>query len=177
VPHVRHQQCLAHLLRRCRDLLETATQAVVHFPRRIHALLQRALGLRDRYDAGELSDHGLAVARGRLQRQLGDAIYPAKTHPANERLARHLWKHRADLLTFLQSPGLDATSWRAEQAIRPAVVNRKVWGGNRTWRGAWVHGVLMFVLRTCHQLARNTPADLHALLSSPQPLALFNAGR
>jgi len=22
--------------------------------------------------------------------------------------------------------------WRAEQAIRPAVVNRKVWGGNRT---------------------------------------------
>ena len=23
-----------------------------------------------------------------------------------------------------------------EQAIRPAVVNRKVWGGNRTWIGA-----------------------------------------
>ncbi len=177
LPHVRHQQCLAHLLRRCRDLLQTATRAAVRFPRHIGMLLKRALGLRDRRDAGELSDHGLAVARGRLQRQLEDAIYPAKTHPANERLAQHLWNHRADLLTFLNTPGLDATNWRAEQAIRPAVVNRKVWGGNRTWRGAWVQSVLMSVLRTCHQLARNTLSDLHALLCSPKPLALLNAGR
>jgi hypothetical protein len=27
------------------------------------------------------------------------------------------------------NPGIDATNHKAEQAIRPAVVNRKVWGG------------------------------------------------
>lgn len=177
LPHVRHQQCLAHLLRRCRELLATATRAAVRFPRRIRALLQRALTLRDRHGAAELSDHGLAVARGRLQHQLEDAIYPSKTNPDNERLAQHLWNHRDDLLTFLHTPGLDATNWRAEQAIRPAVVNRKVWGGNRTWRGAWVQGLLMSVIRTCHQQARDILADLHTVLCSPQPLALLSSGR
>jgi transposase len=33
---------------------------------------------------------------------------------------------------FLIDPTIAATNHRAEQAIRPAVVNRKVWGGNRT---------------------------------------------
>lgn len=174
LPHVRHQQCLAHLLRRCHELLETATRAAVRFPRRIQELLQRALALRVRHRAAELSDHGLAVARGRLQSQLEDAIYPTKTHADNERLAQHLWNHRGDLLTFLQMPGLDATNWRAEQALRPAVVNRKVWGGNRTWYGAWIQSLLMSVLRTCHQQARDTLADLHAVLCSPKPLALLN---
>lgn len=177
LPHVRHQQCLAQLLRRCHELLATATRAAVRFPRRIRALLQRALALRDRHAAAELSDHGRAVARGRLQYQLEDAVYPPKTNPANERLAQHLWNHRADLLTFLQTPDLDATNWRAEQALRPAVVNRKVWGGNRTWRGAWVQGLLLSVLRTCRQQARDTLADLHILLCAPQPLALLNSGR
>jgi hypothetical protein len=37
---------------------------------------------------------------------------------------------------------VDATNWRAEQGIRPAVVNRKVCGGNRSDRGtAAQHGV------------------------------------
>jgi transposase len=45
---------------------------------------------------------------------------------------------RQHLLTFLTAPAIQATNWRAEQAIRPAVVNRKSWGGNRTSHGAHV---------------------------------------
>lgn len=56
---------------------------------------------------------------------------------------------------FLDKPWVDATNWRAEQAIRPAVVNRKVWGGNRTEAGAKAQGVLMSVLRTCWQAGRS----------------------
>ena len=37
-----------------------------------------------------------------------------------------------DLFTFLRVPGVQATNWRAEYAIRPPVVCRKAWGGNRT---------------------------------------------
>ena len=32
----------------------------------------------------------------------------------------------------LPQPGLDATNWRAELAIRFGVILRNVWGGNRT---------------------------------------------
>ena len=39
-------------------------------------------------------------------------------------------------------------------ALRPAVVNRKVWGGNRTTLGAQAQGVLMSVLETCQRQAR-----------------------
>jgi transposase len=54
-------------------------------------------------------------------------------------------------VTFTAEP----TNWEGEQAIRPAVVNRKVWGGNRTWPGARAQGVLMSVLETCKRAGRS----------------------
>jgi len=146
-----HQQCLGHLLRRCHELLETATRGAVRFPRRVAELLQRGLDLRDRQAAGTISDHGVAVARGRLEHALAEAVFPPKANAANERLAAHLWKHIDQLFTFLRWPGLDATNWRAELAIRFGVILRKVWGGNRTWVGARAQAVLMSVWRTCWQ--------------------------
>jgi hypothetical protein len=47
------------------------------------------------------------------------------------------------------------TNWEVEQAIRPAVVNRKVWGGNRTWAGAHAQELLMSVLETCRRAGRS----------------------
>ncbi len=136
-------------------MLQSAAAGAVRFPRRIKELLLAALGLRDRHAAGQVSDHGLAVARGRLDNELADAIFPLKSNAANERLAQHLWNHRDQLLTFLHVPGLDATNWRAELAIRFGVILRKVWGGNRTWVGARAQAVLMSVWRTCWQQGRS----------------------
>jgi transposase len=65
------------------------------------------------------------------------------------------WKHRKEWFTFLSHPEVEATNWEAEQAIRPAVVNRKVWGGNRTWVGAHTQEVLMSVLGTCKRIGRS----------------------
>jgi transposase len=118
-------------------------------------LLWTGLDLRDRHEAGKISRHGLAVARGRLESQLSEAVFPPKTNAANERLAQHLWAHRDDLFTFLRQPGLDATNWRAELAIRFGVILRKVWGGSRTWAGARAQSVLMSVWRTCWQQGRS----------------------
>ena len=170
--HAVHQQCLAHLLRRGDELLETATRGAVRFPRRIHELLQQGLELRDRHEQGELSTHGLAVCRGRLHNQLLDAIYPNKTNVANERFSQHLWDHHNDLLTFLKYPGLDATNWRAESAIRFGVILRKVWGGNRTWTGARAQAVLMSVWRTCWQRGQNAVTFLSHLLRRCRPKLL-----
>lgn len=146
-----HQQCLGHLLRRCHEMLETATRGAVCFPRQVKELLQTSLQLRDRHALGQVSDHGLAVARGRLYNQMADLVIPTKTNADNERLAWHLWNHIDDLFTFLHQPGLDATNWRGELAIRFGVILRKVWGGNRTWTGAHAQAVLMSVWRTCWQ--------------------------
>jgi transposase len=168
--HAQHQQCLAHLLRRCRELLETAKGGAVCFPRRVRSLLHAALDLRDRHAVGQLSDHGLAVCRGRLFTDLFDAVFAVKTNLSNDRLARHLGKHLDDLLTFLKFPGLDATNWQAELAIRFGVILRKVWGGSRTWIGARAQAVLMSVWRTCWQHQLNALDFLSALLRRPPPV-------
>ena len=42
-------------------------------------------------------------------------------------------------------------NWQGEQAIRPAVVNRKVWDGKRSWPGAETQSRIMSVLRTAAQ--------------------------
>ena len=77
---------------------------------------------------------------------------------------------RLHLFTFLRRNDVQATNWRAEQAIRPAVVTRKVCGGNRSWAGAQTQQVLASVLRTCQQQGRD-PLDLfvHLLQSGTAP--------
>ena len=56
----------------------TATRGAVRFPRRVAELLRAGLDLRDRHAAGEVSGHGLAVARGRLENQLVGPDLPAE---------------------------------------------------------------------------------------------------
>ena len=167
-----HQQCNQHILRRCDELLQTATRGAVRFPRRVATLLREGLTLRNRHATGAVSDHGLAVARSRLQHALEDAVFPSKTDPANEKLAKHLWKHIGEFFTYLRIPGLDATNWRAEQAMRFGVILRKVWGGNRTWVGAKAQAILMSVWRTCWQQGRAALDFLsHLLRGRIEPLA------
>jgi transposase len=94
----------------------------------------------------------------------------ATRYPPNRRLLNHLARERAHLFTFLTILGVEATNWRAEHAIRPAVVTRKTWGGNRTWTGAATWQVLTSVVRTASQQGHD-PVDLLArLLRAPDPI-------
>ena len=62
---------------------------------------------------------------------------------------------------------MDATNWRAEQAIRPAVVIRKVCGGNRTRHGADTQQVLASVVRTARQRDLDLPPVVATMLRAP----------
>src|SRR5262249_28001430 len=70
-------------------------------------------------------------------------------------LAAHLWNHFEQWFAFVFDPRVEPTNWKAEQAIRPAVGNRKVWGGNRTAAGTRAQGVLMSVVETCRRQAHS----------------------
>jgi transposase len=150
-----HQQCLGHILRRVRDLEATATRGAVHYPRKLIALFTEAIHLRNRHLAGEASAQQLKEARKQFDARLEKLAWPAREVPEYETLSGHLWKHLEEWFTFLDHPEVEPTNWEAEQAIRPAVVNRKVWGGNRTWAGAHAQEVLMSVLGTCSRSGRS----------------------
>ncbi len=50
---------------------------------------------------------------------------------------------------FLVDPSIPATNYRGEQALKVPIVNRKVWGGNRTPAGAEAQVVNSSVIATC----------------------------
>jgi Transposase IS66 family len=100
---------------------------------------------------GALTDPALAEQVAALRRRLDALCERDPTHAPNRRLLAHLRTEREAVLTFLTTSGVEATNWRAEQAIRPAVVNRKSWGGNRSWAGARSQEVAMSVIRTARQ--------------------------
>ena len=175
-PHAFHQTCVAHLLRRCRDLIAITSPTAAWFPRAVTALLRRGLALRDRYQAGAVSAHGLAVATGRLQAAIARLVARPVRTPANRRLAKHLDHESPYLFTFLHCPGLDATNNVAERALRPAVCARKTWGGNRTDAGARAQAILASVLRTCRQQQKDPFPRLVGLQRAPEaPLDLVPA--
>ena len=162
-----HQSCLAHLLKRCREMAQIASPSALAFPRAVEDLLQTSLELRDRYARGEVSACGLSIATGKLEARLDRMLETRRRNAANRRLTRHLKHELLWLFTFLHCPGLDATNNAAERAIRGMVIARKVWGGNRTWAGAWTHQVLASVLRTCWQQGKDAFAGLVGLLRAP----------
>jgi transposase len=162
-----HQQCLQHLQRRCQELLTTAERGAVRFPRAVLTLIDQAYALRrawrgHRLSGDTLAEQGLALS-GELQRLTSGHF----THEPNRCLAAHLSKHALHWFWFLLDPTIDATNYRGEQAIRPAVVNRKVWGGNRTWIGAKWQSILTSVIRTCEQRTQEVMTFLVSVLCQP----------
>ena len=169
--HAIHQQCLEHLLRRATELLEKATGTAARFPNRVKKFLQDSLALRDRRDAGGISERGLAVARGRLEKRLDKLLAYKGTQKDNRRFKNHLAKHRRGILTFLYHADIEATNWPAEQAIRPAVRNRKLFGGNRTWSGAAAQERLGSFFATCGKNTIPSLDTLSRIICRPIPAA------
>ena len=118
---------------------------------------------------GSLSDHGLATARGRLLARLSRLIDKPPPLDAAECFAAHLANEFPAIFTFLWDPSVDATNWRTEHAIRPAVVIRKVCGGNRTRRRADTQQVLSSVVRTVRQRGLDLPVLISEMLRTPEP--------
>jgi transposase len=165
----RHQQCITHLLRRAKEIIEHGKTGSSRFARLVRDFLLDALRLRDRRRDQSIGDCGYAIARGRLEKRLDRLLAVRPKGHACRTFRNHLDKHRDQLLTFLYEDNLEASNWPAEQAIRPAVVNRKVFGGNRTWTGAHALEVLASLFATCRQNAIDALTLMSSILCAPSP--------
>ena len=72
------------LLRRCRALQIDRPRAAL--PGQVQGVLQQALAVHDRYAAGTISLHGVAVARGHLETRLARLLDQRTTLPAGNQL-------------------------------------------------------------------------------------------
>lgn len=167
VPYAQ-QKCLAHLIRNAKDIEETKKRGAVRFPRAVQRLLQAAIRLKRRKD--QMSPHGYAVARGRIEAAMDRLLSGALTDPDNARFAQRLHKHRDRLFVFLYNDVVQPTNNAAERALRPAVIARKLSAGNRTAQGAKNHSILASVIQTCRQQGKDFRAWAKTLLCSTQPV-------
>lgn len=166
-----HQSCLAHHFARAREILEIAERGAARFAHAVIRILKAALDLRER--RGEISEHGFAVACGRVEARMDRLLAWKPTWVPNLKFRNHLETERAALFTFLHHPEVEASNWPAEQSIRPAVITRKVNGsGNRTDRGAHVQEVLVSIFRTAAQQGRDALRLLASAFYATEPLRI-----
>jgi transposase len=166
-----HQTCLAHLLRRCHELLAEHPRS--RFVADVRAILLTILAVRA---DPTWSAFGRIALCAQLRAVLADRLTRPSPVPEIARFHRHLGREAHALWPCLLDPTIDATNWRAEQALRPAVVTRKVCGGNRSARGAHTQEILASVVRTSVQRQINPHEVLAALLHArtPQPSSRLN---
>jgi len=149
---VKQQKCLAHLQRSVSELLETKWGRGRSFGLGLRRLFGEAAMLWQAYHAGSVTDFAAQAAalQGRLSEHLQVRTLP---DPDNQRLLDQLrWHHeRGNLLRFLDDPRIEPTNNRAERALRPAVIARKVSQCSKTQGRADAFAAFAGVLRTAVQ--------------------------
>lgn len=146
---IRQQKCLAHIQRSLSEVLAQQQGKARAFGRRLKGLLGQALDLWHDYHQGKR--RGFATHAQQLQTALTHHLRDRPLRdPDNQRLLNELgWHHdRGNLLRFLADPRIEPTNNRAERALRPAVIARKVSQCSKNTRGAQTFAAFTSVVRT-----------------------------
>ena len=122
------------------------------------------------YHRGEAEDFEVQVER--LKRELSYHLRDRPMEDAdNWRLQNELGWHddRGNLLRFLDDPNIEPTNNRAERALRPAVIARKVSHCSKSGEGAEAFSAFTSVIRTLERNGGDQPVvdRLCAVFSGP----------
>lgn len=141
------QKCYAHHLKAIVQARDRKPEDQRTYLNDLVALLKAAMTLgRIRTD---LPPSLVADLRTNLEQRANDLLLPTRRDPDEERVANRLRKRRVHLFTFLDHPGVEPTNNRAERALRPAVIARKLSCGNKTQRGKRTWEILASLAATC----------------------------
>jgi transposase len=146
---VRQQKCLAHVLRSISQVVETKRGRGRSFGLRLKGLLRESMELWQAYHRGVAVDFAAEA-----QRLTQEVTYHLRDRPLRDpdncRLLNELGWHndRGNLLRFLKEPQVEPTNNRAERALRPAVISRKVSHCSKNTQGADAFSAFTSVLRT-----------------------------
>ena len=168
---VAQQKCLGHLQRNLTEVLETKKGRAREFGLGLKDMLRQSIELHHRRSDLPPADYQLQI------QQIDDDLTFHLRHRIlkdddNQRLLDGigLQQDRGNLLRFLRVEGLEPTNNRAERALRPAVIARKVSHCSKNRRGAEAFAAFVSVIQTATQAgAQSTVAYLRNLFSAPAP--------
>jgi transposase len=159
------QRCLIHFLRAIKDELEITPedQSLSLLKDGIKSIIEKGTQLK-------------ALGHARLQnagrQQLEDKLEKlAKLRSDNKKtntLIKRLVRHQHELIRFVDHPQAEYHNNRAERALRPEVIFRKMSFGNRTPAGAYNFQILATVLQTCRLKRKNLTDFIRAVWLTPK---------
>jgi hypothetical protein len=132
-PISRKHKCIAHHQKAIREQLNSPGLGDPTYLQEWKKLLKLACTLTS--VKAVVSPERLVAAHGNLTQQAEALLAQPVTQPQDCRIQNRLAKQRDYLFTCLTDPAVEATNNRAERALRPAVIARKVSCGNKTERG------------------------------------------
>ncbi len=146
---VAQQKCLSHLIRNVSEVVKGQRGPARRFGMRLKGLLREGLQLwHDRKDGKEPN---YAAEVERIDRDLTQHLRIRVLQDAhNQRLLDGigLQHDRGHVLRFLHQPGVEPPNNRAERALRPAVIARKVSHCSKNQRGAEAFSVFTSLTQT-----------------------------
>lgn len=175
---VRQQKCLAHIQRTLSEVLAQQHGKARAFSSQLKGLFRQAIDLWHAYHQGKR--RGFAAHAQQLQHALTHHLRdrPLKD-PDNQRVLNELGGHhdRGNLLRFLDDPRIEPTNNRAERALRPAVIARKVSQCSKNPRGAQAFAAFTSVVRTLARTGTDSIVEglLHVFHSAQMPDASAEA--
>jgi len=159
-------KCLAHHLQRLKQLRllpKTTDPTYLDAWERFWKDVLRLHKARD-----GLSEGAFHKARAEMEARFATLLTQEVTQPGDRKFRtrmENLGRHR---VTCLYHPEAEATNNRAERALRPAVIQRKISCGNRTATGARTWEIILSLAVTAYQQGRDFVREL-ALQTLPVP--------
>ena len=170
---VRQQKCLAHVLRSISEVTGMKKGRAKDFGLRLGAFLREALKAAAQWREGHITEEAYAHEALRIERELTHHLRDRAFRDAdNQRLLNELGRHhdRGNLLRFLFEDEVEPTNNRAERALRPGVISRKVSQCSKTWGGAEAYAIFVSLIRTAvMREARSSVDALARMLATGKP--------
>lgn len=146
------QKCLVHVMRDIKNYLEEETAdrlILIQIKEGLEWIIEKGLELQK--DAGTATSECITwqINRQLLKERL-DGLCKLETEDENAvRLIKRLDRFKGEILTFADHSGVEYHNNRAERALRPLVVTRKISYGSQTEEGAKTTCIMMSILQTC----------------------------
>ena len=163
---VDQHKCLSHLIRNIVEVAESKEGKAKAFGRELKALLQNANALWRQQRDGPVANY--ADQAEQIERDLTHLLRPRRLRDAdNQRLLDGIGvQHdRQRVLNFLYKPEVEPTNNRAERALRPAVIARKVSHCSKNRRGSEAFAAFTSIARTAVKNGAASVTDVFHRLS------------
>jgi len=151
----RLQWCWAHLKRDIQGLIDSRCHTARRLGRDLMCPTKELFVLWQKVRDGTLSRAAFVEQMQPIRAEVESLLLRGYFNARVSGFCKGLWEHRQNLWTFVEVEGVEPTNNAAEQALRQAVIWRKLSFGTQSAEGSRFVERLLTVVETCRRQERN----------------------